>query len=34
MMSLFLEVGNELLSADPDIKAEYDRLVETATAAR
>ncbi len=34
MMALFLEIGTELLSTDPGIKAEYDRLVEVTTAAR
>ena len=34
MMSLFLRVGTELLSSDPGIKAEYDRLVEVANTAR
>ena len=34
MMALFLEVGTELLSTDPAIKAEYDRLVTVANAVR
>ena len=34
MMSLFLEVGSELLRADDAISGEYDRLVATASAAR
>lgn len=34
MMALFLEVGTELLSSDPAIKAEYDRLVAAANGVR
>ena len=34
MMSLFSKIGGELLSAKPEIKSEYDKLIETVEAKR